>query len=350
MTSLRQALPLASFILSSTVLSAGPAQNPGAETPAQGQAQEILNVSYDPTRELFAAINLKFEAIWEKSHHVDLSIKQSHGGSGKQAQAVVDGLKADVVTLALAPDVNLLVEKGLVKEGWQQNLPFNSASYTSTIVYVVRTGNPKAIKDWSDLTRSDVGIVTPNPKLSGGARWSYLAAWGYALQGDQQNQGIAFDFVKSLYQRVVAFDSGARGATVSFAEKGLGDVLITWENEAHQILKSYPDQKFEIVLPSVSILAEPVAAVVDSVVDARGTRDVATAYLNYLYSDEAQEIIAQNFYRPRNAEILAKYQDVLSPITLFSVEERFVSWDAAQDLHFGPGGKLDQVLSAVGLQ
>jgi sulfate transport system substrate-binding protein len=338
MTSLRQALPLASFLLSSTVLSAGPAQNPGAETPAQGQAQEILNVSYDPTRELFAAINLKFEAIWEKSHPVDLSIKQSHGGSGKQAQAVVDGLKADVVTLALAPDVNLLVEKGLVKEGWQQNLPFNSAPYTSTIVYVVRTGNPKAIKDWVDLTRSDVGIVTPNPKLSGGARWSYLAAWGYALQGDQQNQGIA------------AFDSGARGATLSFAEKGLGDVLITWENEAHQILKSYPDQKFEIVLPSVSILAEPVAAVVDSVVDARGTRDVATAYLNYLYSDEAQEIIAQNFYRPRNAEILAKHQDVLSPITLFSVEERFVSWDAAQDLHFGPGGKLDQVLSAVGLQ
>ncbi|HYX37331.1 MAG TPA: sulfate ABC transporter substrate-binding protein [Oligoflexus sp.] len=346
MKSLHFLLPTAFLVVSSSSLFAGGSES---QTPVQPEAQKILNVSYDPTRELFEQINPKFVEHFKKSQQLDISVDQSHGGSGKQAQAVVDGLQADVVTLALAPDVDLLVENQLVSEDWQQKLPFNSAPYTSTIVFVVRSGNPKAVADWSDLVRSDVGLVTPNPRTSGGARWSYLAAWGYALQSGEQADGeaAAKEFVRKLYDRVVALDSGARDATISFAEKNKGDVLITWENEAYQILESYPESKFEIVLPSVSILAEPVVAVVDRVVDARGTREAATAYLNYLYTEEAQDIIAQNHFRPRDEKILKKYEDSLKPISLFNLEQKFGSWADVQNAHFAEGGTLDQILDDV---
>lgn len=314
-----------------------------ASTSALFAHEKLLNVSYDPTRELFAEINPAFI-----SHYPSLEIEQSHGGSAKQAQAVIDGLKADVVTLALAPDIDLLAKNKLLKEDWQAAFPFNAAPYTSTIVFVVRQNNPKAVKDWSDLTRSDVGVVTPNPKTSGGARWNYLAAWGFGLKSAQQDESKAQDFVQRIFDRVVALDSGARGSTISFAEKNLGDVLITWENEAYQIQKTYPDANYQIVIPSLSILAEPVVAVVDAVVDERGTREAATAYLNFLYTYEAQEIIAKNFYRPRNADIAKKYEDVLKPVELFTIDESFGGWENAQKVHFSDGGKLDQILAQRG--
>lgn len=311
---------------------------------AFGLKTELVNVSYDPTRELFEKINPAFIEQWESQGNQDLTIQQLHGSSGQQSQAVVDGLKADVVTLALAPDIDLLVKNELVDPSWQQRLPFNAAPYTSTVVFLVRSGNPKAIKDWSDLVRSDIGVITPNPKTSGGARWNYLAAWGYALQngGDQDK---AREFVKQLFERVVVLDSGARGSTQSFAEKNLGDVLVTWENEAYQSQKTYAEKGFEIVVPSVSILAEPVVSVVDRVVDEKGTRAAAEAYLNFLYTDAAQEIIAQSFYRPRNQEIAKRYENILKPVELFTLEGTFGGWSLVEKAHFADGAIFDQILS-----
>src|SRR5215471_1749451 len=273
----------------------------GASMPAAfADDQKLLNVSYDPTRELYAAVDQAFAAKWQAETGNTVEIKQSHGGSGKQARAVIDGLEADVVTLALAYDVDAIADSGLLDKDWQAKLPNNSTPYTSTIVFLVRKGNPKQIKDWSDLGKPDVQVITPNPKTSGGARWNFLAAWGYALDQNSGDEGKAKAFVKDLYKHVPVLDSGARGSTVTFAERGIGDVLIAWENEAYLALKEFGADKFDIVYPSVSVLAEPSVSIVDKVVDKRGTRKVAQAYLEYLYSDEGQEIAAANYYRPRN--------------------------------------------------
>ena len=305
-------------------------------------AKEILNVSYDPTRELFAAYNEKFKPHWKDTAGEDITINQSHGGSGKQARSVVEGLEADVVTLALAYDVDEIQNAGLIKSGWIERFPNNSAPYTSTIVFLVRKGNPKGIHDWDDLIRDDVSIITPNPKTSGGARWNYLAAWEYARQkynGDEQQIRA---FIKKLFSNVAVLDSGARGSTTSFVQRGQGDVLIAWENEALLSLKDAPDD-YEIVTPSLSILAEPSVAVVDEVVDRKGTRRIAEEYIRYLYSDEAQNVAAQNFYRPRNSEVLAKYSDVFKPLTLVTIDEAFGGWAKAQQEHFSDGGTFDQI-------
>ncbi|MBQ9478528.1 MAG: sulfate ABC transporter substrate-binding protein [Selenomonadaceae bacterium] len=305
-------------------------------------AKEILNVSYDPTRELFAAYNEKFKPHWKDTAGEDITINQSHGGSGKQARSVVEGLEADVVTLALAYDVDEIQNAGLIKSGWLERFPDNSAPYTSTIVFLVRKGNPKGIHDWDDLIRDDVSIITPNPKTSGGARWNYLAAWEYARQkynGDEQQVRA---FIKKLFSNVAVLDSGARGSTTSFVQRGQGDVLIAWENEALLSLKDAPDD-YEIVTPSLSILAEPSVAVVDEVVDRKGTRRIAEEYIRYLYSDEAQNVAAQNFYRPRNSEVLAKYSDIFKPLTLVTIDEAFGGWTKAQQEHFADGGTFDQI-------
>lgn len=304
---------------------------------------ELLNVSYDPTRELYEAYNKEFSKYWEEKTGQKVTIKQSHGGSGSQARSVIDGLEADVVTLALAYDIDSIADQNLIKKDWIKKFENNSAPYTSTIVFLVRKGNPKHIKDWDDLTRKDVSVITPNPKTSGGARWNYLAAWGYALEKYNNDENKAKQFVKDIYARVEALDSGARGSTTTFVEKGIGDVLIAWENEAFLALNELGKDKFEIVAPSVSILAEPNVAVVDSVVDKKGTREVAEAYLEHLYSDEGQKVAAENYYRPRNEEILKQYKDVFPEIKLFTIEEKFGSWKEAQEKHFSDGGVFDQI-------
>lgn len=305
--------------------------------------QELLNVSYDPTRELFVAYNDKFKPHWENElGKGEIILTQSHGGSGKQARAVIEGLEADVVTLALAYDVDEIQHSGLIDEGWSKKLADNSSPYTSTIVFLVRQGNPKNIRDWDDLIRDDVEIITPNPKTSGGAQWNYLAAWEYAKRKFNGDENQVRDFIKKLFMNVVVLDSGARGATTSFVQRGQGDVLIAWENEALLSIKDDPD-KYEIITPSLSILAEPSVAVVDKVVDRKGTRELATEYLNYLYSDEGQEVAAQNFYRPRNQEILAKYSDTFKPLTLFTIDEAFGGWQKAHDDHFADGASFDQI-------
>lgn len=309
---------------------------------ASGGTVTLTNVSYDPTRELYEAYNKIFAEHWKEQTGQDVEITQSHGGSGKQALEVANGLEADVVTLALEYDVDAIEKAGLIEDGWVNEFPNDSAPYTSTIVFLVRKGNPKDIKDWDDLTRDDVGVVTPNPKTSGGARWNYLAAWAYAdnLYDGDEDQIKAF--MKKLYQNVVVLDSGARGATTSFVENGQGDVLVAWENEAFLSTRDYPDD-YEIVTPSISILAQPSVAIVDEVVDSRGTRDVATEYLNYLYSDEAQEIEAQNYYRPTNEEILQKYSDVFDlDINLVTIND-FGGWEEASEKHFEDGGVFDQI-------
>jgi len=306
-------------------------------------AAELLNVSYDPTREFYQEFNAAFAAKWKTETGEDIAIQQSHGGSGKQARAVIDGLEADVVTLALAYDITAIANRGLIDRDWQSRLADNSAPYTSTIVFLVRKGNPKGIKDWSDLTKDGIQVITPNPKTSGGARWNYLAAWGYALRSAGNDQAKARNFVADIYRNVPVLDTGARGATVTFVERGIGDVLIAWENEAFLALQEFGSDKFEIIAPSVSILAEPPVAVVDSVVDKKGTRREAEAYLNYLYSPEGQEIAAKNFYRPRLAEIVAKYADRFPKIPLFTVAEVFGGWDKAQATHFAEGGIFDQI-------
>ena len=304
--------------------------------------QELLNVSYDPTRELYAAYNKKFKTHWENELvKGKVALIQSHGGSGKQARAVIEGLEADVVTLALSYDVTQIKNAGLIRGGWRKEFPDNSSPYTSTIVFLVRSGNPKNIRDWDDLTRDDVKIVTPNPKTSGGAQWNYLAAWEFARRNFGDDEEVIKDFMRKIFANVVALDDGARGATKSF-EGGKGDVLIAWENEALLATKIYPDN-YEIVIPSLSILAEPSVAIVDKIVDAKGTRALAEEYLNYLYSPEGQEIAAQNFYRPRNPEILAKYADTFKPLELFTIDEAFGGWVKAHDDHFADGATFDQI-------
>lgn len=303
----------------------------------------LLNVSYDPTRELYADINKAFAAKWQAESGEKLSIKQSHGGSGKQARSVIDGLDADVVTLALAYDIDIIAEKGLLSSDWAKRLPNNAAPYISTIVLLVRKGNPKGIKDWGDLVKPGVQIITPNPKTSGGARWNYLAAWGYALTQEGGNPEKAKAFVKTLFSQVPILDTGARASTVNFVERGVGDVLLAWENEALLSLKEFGPDKFEIIIPSISILAEPPVAVVDSVVDKKRTRKAAEAYLKYLYTPEAQETVARHFYRPRLDEIAAKYDKQFPKLNLFTIDDVFGGWKKAQSEHFSDGGIFDQI-------
>jgi len=307
-----------------------------------GGTVTLLNVSYDPTRELYEDFNTVFAKHWEEKTKQKLSIKQSHGGSGKQARAVIDGLDADIVTLALAYDVDMLHDKGtLVPKDWQTRLPKNSAPYTSTIVFVVRKGNPKGIRDWEDLVKEDIQVITPNPKTSGGARWNYLAAWGYALHKSDGSELKAQEFVEKLYRNVPVLDPGARGSTTTFAERGLGDVLIAWENEAFLLTEEVGKDRFEIVVPSESILAEPPVTVVDKNVDKKGTRAVAEAYLKYLYSDEGQEIAAKHYYRPRSPAVAAKHADRFPEVRLFTIDEVFGGWRQAQRKHFDDGGVFD---------
>ncbi len=305
-------------------------------------AQTLLNVSYDPTRELYQDFNAAFIKYWKAKSGQTVTIRQSHGGSGGQARAVIDGLDADVVTLALAYDVSAVAKSGLIKPDWQKRLPQNASPYTSTIVFLVRKGNPKGIKDWNDLLKPGVQVITPNPKTSGGARWNYLAAWGYALKQPGGNEVKARQFVTDLFKKVPVLDSGARGATTTFVQRGLGDVLLAWENEAYLALDEAPG-KLEIVVPSVSILAEPPVAVVDRVVDKKGTRAIAEAYLHYLYSPEGQEIAAKRHYRPRDAAVAAKYASSFAKVTLFTIDELFGGWDKTQATHFADRGVFDQI-------
>jgi sulfate/thiosulfate transport system substrate-binding protein len=307
-------------------------------------AQSILNVSYDPTREFYKEYNALFSAKWKKEKGQNLTINQSHGGSGKQARAVIDGLEADVVTLALAYDIDEISGRsGLIARNWQTRLPNNSCPYTSIIVFVVRKGNPKGIKDWSDLARGGVSVITPNPKTSGGARWNYLAAWGYALSKSGNNQAKAKEFVGNIFKNVPVLDSGARGSTTTFAERGIGDVLIAWENEALLAVHQLGKNQFEIVIPSVSILAEPPVTMVDKIVDKKKTRAVAEQYLKLLYSPEAQALIAKHYFRPSDKNVMAKYKQQFRDTKLFTIQQVFGGWQKAQQTHFADGGTFDQI-------
>ena len=312
-----------------------------AAATADASSVSITNVSYDPTRELYAAYNELFAKHWKELKGQDFEATQSHGGSGKQALEVANGLKADVVTLALEWDVQSLVDAGLIQDGWVDEFPRDSSPYTSTIDFLVRKGNPKGIKDWGDLVGDGVGVITPNPKTSGGARWNYLAAWAWASKRYGGDESKIKGYVKKLYANVLVLDSGARGATTTFVENGQGDVLIAWENEAYLSIKDHPDD-FEIVTPSLSVLAQPSVAVVDEVVDERGTREVATEYLNYLYSDEAQRIAGQNYYRPSTESILAEFSDTFEDLELATIDD-FGGWREAQQTHFADGGVFDEI-------
>lgn len=304
---------------------------------------QLLNVSYDPTREFYQEYNQAFSKHWQEQSGDKVTVRQSHGGSGKQATSVINGIEADVVTLALAYDVDAIAERGRIDKNWIKRLPDNSAPYTSTIVFLVRKGNPKQIHDWSDLVKPGVSVITPNPKTSGGARWNYLAAWGYALEHNNNDQAKAQEFVKTLYKNVEVLDSGARGATNTFVERGIGDVLIAWENEALLAVNEVGKDQFEIITPSVSILAEPTVSVVDKVVDKRGTREVADAYLKYLYSPEGQTIAAKNYYRPRDPAVAAKFANEFPQLKLFTIDEVFGGWTKAQQVHFATGGVFDEI-------
>jgi sulfate/thiosulfate transport system substrate-binding protein len=310
---------------------------------ASAKSVELLNVSYDPTRELYVDYNKAFAAHWKTQTGDDVTIKQSHGGSGKQARGVIDGLQADVVTLALAADVDALnTTAKLIPQDWQKRLPENSTPYTSTIVFLVRKGNPKGIKDWDDLVKPGVSVITPNPKTSGGARWNYLAAWAYAKHkqgGDEAGKA----FVAALFKNVPVLDSGARGSTTTFVQRGIGDVAISWENEAFLVLKEFGADNYEIVVPSLSILAEPPVSIVDKVVKKKGTEAVAKAYLEYLYSDEGQDIAGRNFYRPRNQAVAAKYSNIFPKLELVTIDGEFGGWTKAQKTHFADGGVFDQI-------
>jgi sulfate transport system substrate-binding protein len=317
----------------------------GGSAPARAGAGEVqlLNVSYDPTRELYEAVNAAFARQWKVKSGQDLVVKQSHGGSGKQARAVIDGLEADVVTLALAYDVDAVARAGLVAPDWQKRLPQNAAPYTSTIVFLVRKGNPKGLKDWDDLVKPGVAVITPNPKTSGGARWNYLAAWAHALKKSGGDEAKATAFVRALFRNVPVLDSGARGSTTTFVERGIGDVLLAWENEAFLAVEQLGKGRFEIVVPRSSILAEPPVAVVDRNVDRHGTRAVAQAYLEFLHGPEGQEIAAKNFYRPRDPKVAARYATKFPKIDLVTIDGVFGGWAKAQATHFGDGGVFDQI-------
>jgi sulfate/thiosulfate transport system substrate-binding protein len=311
---------------------------------AQAKDVTLLNVSYDPTRELYQDFNKAFATYWKGKTGDIVTVKQSHGGSGKQARSVIDGLEADVVTLALAYDIDELSERGkLIPADWQKRLTHNSSPYTSTIVFLVRKGNPKGIKDWNDLVKPGIEVITPNPKTSGGARWNYLAAWGYALKQPGGNEAKAKDFVSALFKNVPVLDSGARGSTTTFVERGIGDVLISWENEAFLSVKELGPDKFQIVVPSVSILAEPPVTFVDKVVDKRGTRDVAKAYVEYLYSPEGQKIAGENYYRPIDPKVAAQFDKLFPKVNLFTIDEVFGGWSKAQKAHFNDGGVFDAI-------
>ena len=304
----------------------------------------ILNVSYDPTRELYEEYNREFIRYWQDKTGEKITVRQSHGGSGKQARAVIDGVPADVVTLALAHDIDAISEQsGLIPADWQQRLSNNSSPYLSTIVLLVRKDNPKGIKDWDDLIKPGIAVVTPNPKTSGGARWNYLAAWGFALKKYDGDEAKAQEFLTRLYKNVSILDSGARGSAINFIQRGIGDVLISWENEAFLALKEYGPEKFEIIIPSISILAEPPVTIVDKNADRRGVRDIAQAYLKYLYSKEGQETAARNFYRPSDPEIARKYAHQFPAINLFTINEVFGGWTKAQNIHFKDGGLFDKI-------
>jgi sulfate/thiosulfate transport system substrate-binding protein len=330
-----------SFVIALSALlgHAGPAGAQGSPKPVT-----LLNVSYDPTRELYEDFNQQFAAYWKGKTGQEVTVRQSHGGSGKQARSVIDGLGADVVTLALAYDIDQIAEKGgLLPANWQSRLPDNSSPYTSTIVLLVRKGNPKNIKDWGDLARPGVTVITPNPKTSGGARWNYLAAWAWALRQPGGNEAGAKAFVTKLYKNVPVLDAGARGSTTTFVERGIGDVLIAWENEALLAIKELGPGRFEVVAPTLSILAEPPVAVVDKVAGKHGTRALAQAYLQYLYTDAGQEIVAKHFYRPRNAAVAAKYASQFPKTNLVTVDDVFGGWKKAHEAHFADGALFDQI-------
>lgn len=309
-------------------------------------AKDFLNASYDPTRELYTEFNKSFGDWWKDRTKQDVNFKQSHGGSGKQARAVLDGLNADVVTLALAADIDVIAEKAkLLPANWQSKLPNNATPYTSTIVFLVRKGNPKGLQDWADLVKDGVEIITPNPKTSGGARWNYLAAWAWAKHQKGGNDAKAQEFVRQIYKNTKVLDSGARGSTTTFAERGIGDVLLAWENEAHLAIREQPG-KFEIMTPSISVLAEPPVAVVEKNAKKNGNENLAKAYLNYLYSPAGQEIAAKNYYRPRNDAVLKKYSNVFKPLKLVTVDKEFGGWKKTQKHHFDNGGIFDQIVKA----
>lgn len=315
---------------------------------AAAEKAVLLNVSYDPTRELYQDFNKAFASRWKQKTSQDIEIKQSHGGSGKQARAVIDGLEADVVTLALAYDIDeIRTRANLIPANWQKRLPGNSSPYTSTIVFLVRKGNPKQIRDWNDLVRPDVKVITPNPKTSGGARWNYLAAWAYALKQKGGNDATAREFVGKLFRNVPVLDSGARGSTTTFVQRGQGDVLVTWENEAFLAVNELGRDRFEIVVPSLSILAEPPVTVVDKVADRKGTRKVAEEYLKYLYSREGQEIAARHYYRPVDKAVAAKYAARFPKLKLVTIDSTFGGWSRAQKTHFADGGVFDQIYGAA---
>jgi sulfate transport system substrate-binding protein len=322
-------------ILAASVLGLSTLGTANAET-------TLLNVSYDPTRELYQEVNRAFSKHWEEKTGEKIVIQQSHGGAGKQARAVIDGLEADVVTLALAYDIDAIAEQGLLAKDWQSRLPLNSSPYTSTIVFLVRKGNPKAVKDWRDLVNEGVGVITPNPKTSGGARWNYLAAWAWAEKQYSGDEAKVKDYISRLYKNVPVLDSGARGSTTTFVQRELGDVFLSWENEAFLALKEFGEDKFEIVVPSLSILAEPPVTVVDRTVDKKGTREVATAYLEFLYSPEGQELAAKHFYRPTDPEVAARYKDRFVQVDLVTIED-LGGWKTAQEKHFADGGIFDQI-------
>ncbi len=324
------------------VLAAGLAFFGFAAARAAG-SDTLLNVSYDPTRELYVEFNKSFANEWKSSAGSTVTVRQSHGGSGKQARSVIDGLEADVVTLALAYDIDAIADAGLLAKDWQKRLPENASPYTSTIVFLVRKGNPKGIKDWDDLVKPGVQVITPNPKTSGGARWNYLAAWAYALEKNGGNEDKAREFVTALFKNVPVLDSGARGSTITFTQRQLGDVLLAWENEAFLSVQELGADKLEIVVPSLSILAEPPVAVVDSVVDRKGTRKLAEAYLQFLYTREGQEIAARNFYRPRNAEVAKAYAARFPEVRLVTIDGAFGGWRTAQAKHFADGAVFDQI-------
>lgn len=303
----------------------------------------LLNVSYDPTRELYVDFNEAFAKHWKETTGQEVTIEQSHGGSGKQGRAVIDGLEADVVTLALGYDIDAIVDAGLIESDWQSQFEHNSSPYTSTIVFLVRKGNPKSILDWNDLIKDGVEVITPNPKTSGGARWNYLAAWGYALKNNNNSEEAAVSYLTELFKHVPVLDTGARGATTTFVEREIGDVLLAWENEAYLSINELGPDKFDIVYPSVSILAEPPVAIVDKVVDKRGTREVAEAYLQYLYTEEGQKIAGENYYRPTNPEIAAEFKDQFPELELLQIDKDFGGWKEAQTKHFTDGGLFDQI-------